>query len=1577
MKRSRANRSYCIPLVMVVALSFIAVGGVRADCTNCTTIDVGGDTVHIFTSDGTFTPPAGVTSVEYLLVAGGGGGGGITAVNAGGAGGGGAGGVLNGTGFAVIPLTVFPVVVGAGGAAGVGGVGPGGNGGNSAFSTLMAIGGGGGASLGNNNGVNGGSGGGGRLNSAGTGGSGTPGQGNNGGNGAPAGFAAGGGGGASAAGADGITGGIGGAGGAGVVNAITGTAVTYAGGGGGGGYNNVGGSGGGGGGDAPAARGAGGDGTPNTGGGGGGASGSTAGAAFNGGAGGSGIVVIRFMPATPPPAPVAEWRMDEAVWNGTTGEAADNTGNGNDGTSVNGASTTDVNPAIPGDPGTCGYGVFDGTDDFVDVPGLSGILNGTASLTFWINTSQVGNDLGWMAPGVTGVEQSGGADDIFWGWLDGSGQIGISVGDDFAADQKSTTAVNDGTWHHVALTRDAVSGNTKVYVDGILETSGNSGTGTIGTPFTSLGRIEDTGGTPEHLDGLLDEVRVFDQILTDSDVIAIRDSTHPCPAIQSLTYYTMDETLWGGVGAVQDSSGNNNDGSPLGTAAPANPADNPALVGDPGTCGYGDFPLNNNDAIDAVATGFTPGNQGSITFWHNSRENWTGGGSNDRLLFDASIDLGNENADRSFFLVRRNNGGGSLRFVVEDSNDQRMRATATGLGFAAGTWVHIAVTWDLPNDLLQIFVNGTLVATNTTNTNGVMGTSNDMYIGDQRDTGTTGNSWTNFSSNGFIDEFRIYDTVIPASQVVIDRDDIHPCTLLDHYSISHGGSGITCLSEQITIGAHDSAHSLVTPGALMLTLSTSTGKGDWTGIVAGSGTLDNGVAGDGIATYTLPASESAVILRFNYTDVGAADSETFSINVTDGAITETIGSADPLLDDPDMTFFRAGFRFFNVTDNNAIIPTQLSGKPSNTGFNAKTLALQAIRTLDDDPSVCVAAFPDGADRVIDLGAECRDPNTCAGRQVSITNNGNTTAIDTNDDDGGIATSSLLPVILRFTDPGTGFTQALFSLVYPDAGLMQLHARFEIPLDDGTGSPTGPGSGDFMVGASNDFVVRPFGLSAIAQNQALTLNPGANTPGGAVFETAGNDFRAIVAAFTWGSGDDDGSTCDLAAEPGCAANDGVPDTNADLLNSITPNFQSTGAADVVLSAIPPFAPAAGTPGQLLDSGTGTVPVVPAGSFANGIATITTINYTEVGSMTLRLDASNYLGSGQDISGRSSNLPTLTPNNGAIGRFVPDRFNVVANTPAFVDACTVATPFTYMDQTFYYGTAPQLTVTALNAQGSVTLNYGDTNPTDPVQRFWKLNSTLSRNYTDQAGAAATFAEVQDTDVTLSGDLDFDGIGILALDSGTAGDAFSYMRVSEEGPFNANADVEFSAATLTDSDNVCYDPDDNGTCDPFSITGIGGATLRFGRLVVGTAAGSELQPVSVPLRTEFFDGAGFVTNTDDGCTILTLAADIQLANPDTAGGAPQPGTATMNVNAGTSSITSGNAAFTAGAALLTFSAPGAGNTGFIDVLSNLAASGFDHLQDDLDNDGVYDNDPAGRATFGVFEGPGTFIYIREPWQ
>jgi len=241
---------------------------------------VGGFFVHVFTSNGTFTPLIAM-DVEYLVIGGGAAGG------RGLGGGGGAGGYLTATGFGVTAQD-YAIVVGAGSTyvrtdSGVAQA----NGANSTFSTITALGGGGG---GENSGAGADGGSGGGNGQAGPVSSGS--QGNAGGNAVNAGpkYGSGGGGGAGAAGADGTTS-TGGAGGAGLASRITGTSVTRAGGGGGGSLDaSVVGAGGAGGGGAGGNGGT--AGTANTGGGGGGGASDTG--ESTGGAGGSGIVIIKY-----------------------------------------------------------------------------------------------------------------------------------------------------------------------------------------------------------------------------------------------------------------------------------------------------------------------------------------------------------------------------------------------------------------------------------------------------------------------------------------------------------------------------------------------------------------------------------------------------------------------------------------------------------------------------------------------------------------------------------------------------------------------------------------------------------------------------------------------------------------------------------------------------------------------------------------------------------------------------------------------------------------------------------------------------------------------------------------------------------------------------------------------------------------------------------------------------------------------------------------------------------------------------------------------------------------------------------
>ena len=72
--------------------------------------------VVTFTSSGTWTCPTGVSSVEYLVVAGGGSSGSHSSYDQNLPGGGGAGGMRTGTGYAVTAGNTYTVTVGSGAA---------------------------------------------------------------------------------------------------------------------------------------------------------------------------------------------------------------------------------------------------------------------------------------------------------------------------------------------------------------------------------------------------------------------------------------------------------------------------------------------------------------------------------------------------------------------------------------------------------------------------------------------------------------------------------------------------------------------------------------------------------------------------------------------------------------------------------------------------------------------------------------------------------------------------------------------------------------------------------------------------------------------------------------------------------------------------------------------------------------------------------------------------------------------------------------------------------------------------------------------------------------------------------------------------------------------------------------------------------------------------------------------------------------------------------------------------------------------------------------------------------------------
>jgi hypothetical protein len=81
----------------------------------------------------------------------------------------------------------------------------------------------------------------------------------------------------------------------------------------------------------------------------------------------------------------------------------------------------------------------------------------------------------------------------------------------------TTTTFNDGEWHHVAFSIDR-DGTSYVYVDGVLDNSGDltAINGSIDNSITAI--VGSLGGTDRFLNGILDELRIYNRALSESEI---------------------------------------------------------------------------------------------------------------------------------------------------------------------------------------------------------------------------------------------------------------------------------------------------------------------------------------------------------------------------------------------------------------------------------------------------------------------------------------------------------------------------------------------------------------------------------------------------------------------------------------------------------------------------------------------------------------------------------------------------------------------------------------------------------------------------------------------------------------------------------------------------------------------------------------------------------------------------------------------------------------------------------------------------------------------------------------------------
>jgi MSHA biogenesis protein MshQ len=624
---------------------------------------------------------------------------------------------------------------------------------------------------------------------------------------------------------------------------------------------------------------------------------------------------------------------------------------------------------------------------------------------------------------------------------------------------------------------------------------------------------------------------------------------------------------------------------------------------------------------------------------------------------------------------------------------------------------------------------------------------------------------------------------------------------------------------------------------------------------------------------------------------------------------------------------QAGFRFRNVTDNNTTIPLQLSGKPSDTGFNARTLRIQAIRT-DTATGSCVALFASQT-RSVDLGAECNSPATCAGAQVSV-NGGN---IATSNDNAGAGAAAYTSVSLAFN----ASSEADTVIRYPDAGQISLHARYD--LDAGV-------AGFEAIGSSNPFIVRPFGLAFPGINHSSNAT-------GTLIAPAGDNFTMTVRAYQWAAGED-------------ANNDGVPDAGVNITdNGTVPNFAATATVS----------PSANLPGIALGSVSrgGACAGAASVALAGGTATANDWCYSEAGNVLLAANVTDYLAAGVNITGTSG--LDGDAGGGYVGRFKPKYF-VVTGAPTLANrtdlSCAPASTFTYMNEELTLG----FTLEARNTQGALTQNY--------TGAYAKLNlaSAASLNIGARSGATNLTGRV-DTSLAPTGSFT-NGVANLSVRTGI-------RRATPDNPDGPFAATQFGIAPNDNDPNAAggvqmstldLDVDGNAANDHYAV---GPTTeLRFGRLWLQNAYGNGVSVLPVPIETQYWNGSAFAVNAADSCTTLARTAIAQTFSAPLAPCNTAVNAASVPFSSGVGTLVlSAPGAGAQGSVLLT---PNLGTAGgsYCNPGSYVAAGsaplgyllGRWNDADNPDGDGntAYDDKPGGRAAYGRYAQPRNFIFYRE---
>lgn len=560
-----------------------------------------------------------------------------------------------------------------------------------------------------------------------------------------------------------------------------------------------------------------------------------------------------------------------------------------------------------------------------------------------------------------------------------------------------------------------------------------------------------------------------------------------------LASWAFDEGAWasGAAGQVRDSGAKALHGVAVGAAQ---------TIADGKVCRGGNVPLNTSAGrVDAIRLGASLADAslnlsgtGTLAFWYRSRVAWSSAA--DGQLVDAST------RDREWFSLARVDGG-KLAFVVTDSTGDTKVVESGKYGFAAGTWVHIAIAWNYNawagsnQDGLTVYVNGTPTTVSFTSAGTLPASAGYLYLGDNP-SGYADSKGSVNSADGDFDEVQLYNYVIGASQVGVLMAATRPCTTLavHHIEIQHAtGVGLTCTPTVVTLKACADVS------------CSATFTGGLSGTVTATGSVAAGF--DPSATFSIGAGSDTTQIGVQLLSPGSSLLGVSGVSV---AVTSTASC----------TF---GSPACTLTAVDAGLVLSVADHVSDT---PATLRVGAVRK-SDQAQVCVPAF---ANVTRNLVFTCGYQNPATGTRPLLLAG---TALNAGSNPAAACDTSGRAVPVAFDGDGVGSLAAR----YADVGRVSVAARYTgtsgaesgLVLQGSTSVVVAPASFSVAVDAAPFVAGAAFAATVTALNasgaatpnfglestpQGVTLSWARRSPIGA--GAADGSFSGSVGAFAVGA-----------------------------------------------------------------------------------------------------------------------------------------------------------------------------------------------------------------------------------------------------------------------------------------------------------------------------------------------------------------------------------------------------------------------------------------------------------------------------